>query len=251
MITLQELSDGLDIELNARAINDFCPNGLQVEGGPQIQKVATAVTASLLTIEKAVEARVQALVVHHGIFWNRDPYPIVGVKKKKLQLLLDNGISLLAYHLPLDMHTALGNNWKAAMDLGWTNLEVVFTPDKLPLGVKGTFKPRPVEDFKELMEKYYGHVAHAAIGKKQEVSSGMIISGGGYRFLDVAAGEKVDCFVTGNFDEPAWHQAFELGINFFAMGHSATERVGPIALGNYIQERWGIPTTFLDVYNPF
>lgn len=251
MITLQELSEELNKELNIGTVADFCPNGIQVEGSPNIEKIATAVTASLLTIEKAVEAGVQALIVHHGMFWNRDPYPIVGVKKKKLELLFGNKISLLAYHLPLDMHTVFGNNWKAAVDLGWTSLEPVMTPDKMPLGVKGCFSPRSVDTFKNQMETYYGHDAHCALGKKQEVATGMIISGGGYRFLDLAAAQNVDCFVTGNFDEPAWHQAYEMGVNFFAMGHSATERVGPIALGEYIQTRWHIPTVFLDVYNPF
>ncbi len=251
MITLQELSSGLERELNASAINDYCPNGIQVEGSPTIHKIATAVSASVATIEQAVEAGVQALIVHHGMFWNRDPYVITGTKKKKLQLLLDNNISLLAYHLPLDIHPLLGNNWKAAIDLGWENLEPVMTPDKIPLGVKGKFTPRSVEEFKKQMEEYYQHDAHSAIGKKGRVSSGMIISGGGYRFLDIAATQQIDCFVTGNFDEPAWHQALEWEINFFAMGHSATERVGPLALEKYIKEKWGIPTTFLDVYNPF
>ena len=45
-----------------------------------------------------------------------------GVKRDKLKILLEKGISLLAYHLPLDAHMEFGNNWKAAKDLGLPTL---------------------------------------------------------------------------------------------------------------------------------
>ena len=32
----------------------------------------------------------------------------------KIKLLLDHNIALLCYHLPLDAHQEIGNNWKAA-----------------------------------------------------------------------------------------------------------------------------------------
>ena len=251
MITLQELCEHLDHRLEIDRFKDGCPNGLQVEGTGEIGKVATAVTSSVNVVRKAVEAGVQVLIVHHGMFWNRDEFPIVGTKKEKLELLIKNGISLLAYHLPLDAHRELGNNWKAARDLNWSDLEPFGELDGNHIGVKGRFPRMSVNRFQRQIEEYYGHQAHVAAGGASEVRSAALISGGAYKAAVQAAKEGIDCFITGNFDEPVWHTAHEEKINFFAMGHSASERVGPMALGEYIKESLGVETVFLDEENPF
>lgn len=251
MITLQAFCEYLEILLEPRLFPDFCPNGLQVEGAPAINKIATAVTASVAVIERAAEEGVQALLVHHGIFWNKDSFPITGTKKKKLALLLKHNISLIAYHLPLDAHHSLGNNWKAAMDMGWQNLEPFLITNGQGLGVKGSFPEMPVEVFKDRLEKYYNHPAYMALGGKSKVRSAALISGGAHRNLLDAVDARVDCFITGSFDEPAWHQAQEEKINFFALGHHATETVGPKSLGEYVQKELGVSTVYLDYDNPF
>lgn len=243
---LKELQVQLDLLLNAALFKDYGPNGLQVEGKEKIQKAATAVSATRKAIEEAAEQGVDALIVHHGLFWNKDPYPIVGAKKEKLQLLLENGISLFAYHLPLDAHTGLGNNWRAARDLGWDNLESF-----QEFGVKGSFSPLSIEDLLTLLEKYYAHNATAALFGKKKVMSAALISGGAYKELAQAAREGVDCFITGNFDEPAWSVAQEERINFLALGHAATERVGPRALAEFIRKQLDLEAFFIDTDNPF
>lgn len=248
---LKDFSAHLDAYLNTDQFKDYCPNGIQVEGEGSVKKVATAVSADLQTIKRAVEQGVDALVVHHGVFWNKDPYPIKGVKKTKLQLLLDAQISLLAYHLPLDAHREIGNNWKAAFDLGWENLEPFGELNGEPIGVKGTFAITSIEELIQKVETYYGHAAAVALGGKRTVSSAALISGGAYRELSSAAQEGVDCFITGNFDEPAWGTAYEEGIHFLALGHSATEKVGPKALAEHIYKEWGIESQFIDSENPF
>ena len=251
MITLQELCGHLNKHLEVDSFKDGCPNGLQVEGAREIRKIAMGVSSSLNVITKAVESGAQALVVHHGLFWNRDDFPIVGTKRKKLALLIENNISLLAYHLPLDAHKELGNNWKAANDLNWSELEPFGEYDGRFIGVKGKFPKISRQDFQKQIEKYYGHAAQSALGGNSVVGSCALISGGAYRAASQAAKEGVDCFITGNFDEPVWHTAFEEEINFFAMGHSSSERVGPKALGNYIESKFGVETVFLDEENPF
>lgn len=251
MITLQAFCQYLETLLQPRLFSDFCPNGLQIEGGPAIYKIATAVTASQAVIESAVRENVQALLVHHGIFWNRDSFPIVGTKRNKIALLLKHNISLIAYHLPLDAHSIVGNNWKAAKDMGWKNLQPFLVVNGQALGVKGTFPETPVELFKQNLEKYYGHHAAAVIGGKSNVKSAALISGGAHRNLLDAVEAKVDCFITGSFDEPAWHQAHEERINFFAIGHHATETVGPMALGKHLQHELGIDNVYINENNPF
>lgn len=251
MITLQELYTHLDQKLEITAFKDYCPNGLQVEGLNEVRKVATAVTSSLKTIQEAVELGVDVLIVHHGLFWKGDPFPVTGTKREKLRLLIENNISLLAYHLPLDAHQELGNNWKAALDMGWKSLEPFGEMDGNFIGVKGSFSPISVENLQEQLEVYYQHPAHTACGGNQKVTTAALISGGAYRYATEAAKEGIDCFITGNFDEPAWHHAYEEGVNFFAMGHSATERVGPKVLAEYLYSTLGLKTLFLDVENPF
>lgn len=251
MVTLQDLSLYLNDLLHVERLTDYCINGLQVEGDTKIMKAATAVSASLDTIEEAVELGVQALIVHHGLFWNQDSHAIVQVKRKKIKLLLDHGISLFGYHLPLDAHQEVGNNWKAARDLGWYDLQPFGKFNGVEIGVKGKFSPRPREAFRVELEKYYVSSSHSALGGKEIVESAALISGGAYKSLSDACREGVDCFITGNFDEPVWNQAFEEKINFFALGHTATEKVGPKALAEALERRFGIACRFIDTDNPF
>lgn len=251
MISRQHLCTYLDELLRTDAIPDYCKNGLQVEGCNEIQKLATAVSASLETIEQAAIKGAQALLVHHGIFWNSDPHEIIGVKRKKLALLIQNNISLFAYHLPLDAHILYGNNWKAAMEMGWQDLMPFCHVNGVPIGVKGKVSKQSKENFQKNLENYYRHPAHCALGGKEIIETAALVSGGAYKYISQAVEEEVDCFITGSYDEPVWNQAFEENINFFALGHSATERIGPRALGEHLKEKFGVETFFIDTENPF
>ncbi len=244
---LSHLNDYLQVSL----FSDYCPNGIQVEGKQRISKVATAVSASVKIIEEACRRDVDLLIVHHGMFWDKDPYPVLGPKKRKLELLLKHGISLAAYHLPLDAHREVGNNWKAAIDLGWSGLEPFGYYRGLPIGVQGSFSKMPREKLQAALEAYYGQKAAVAFGGKEMVSSCALVSGGAYRQIEEASQKGVDCFVTGNFDEPAWHMAHEGAVNFFALGHAATEKVGPRALADYLRRVHNLDAVFLEELNPF
>lgn len=251
MLKLEDMQTFLDQLLPSNGVNDFCPNGLQVEGKPQISKIATAVSANIETLEAAIEKEVDVLIVHHGIFWHRDSHVIYGTKKKKLQLLLEHEISLFAYHLPLDMHPKIGNNWKAALDMNWKNLQPFGFIEKSPIGVQGTIQPCSRDEFKKKLESYYNHPATYAWGGNEEIRSVALISGGAHKSILEAAQKGIDAYITGSFDEPVWHQAKEEGVNFYALGHSATERIGPMALAYEIQQFLNLPCEFIDVFNPF
>ncbi|MBS0603960.1 MAG: Nif3-like dinuclear metal center hexameric protein [Verrucomicrobia bacterium] len=250
-MTLQDLFLYLQNLLSPADLADYCPNGIQVEGNRQVKKICFAVSASLAAIDEAVKRGADALIVHHGIFWNKDPYVIVGTKRDKIERLLNHKISLLAYHLPLDAHQRVGNNWKAAFDLGLDDLEPFSPLGKTFIGVKGKMAPTNVESFRKKLEAYYGHPAHVALGGKREVSSAAIISGGAHRSIEEAAEAGVDCFITGSFDEPVWDIAHERMVNFFALGHYSTERVGVLALMTELQKQFRIPCEFIDLFNPF
>ena len=118
MVALKELVDYTNKLLDVTSFSDYCPNGLQVEGGGQVQVLVSGVTASMALIEAAAAAGADALLVHHGCFWKGESPCVTGMKRRRLQALLDAGISLLAYHLPLDAHARLGNNTQLARVLG-------------------------------------------------------------------------------------------------------------------------------------
>ncbi len=251
MITLQALSLFLDQLLSPSSIQDYCPNGLQVEGKGGVKNVAVAVSASLEVIEAAVKMKADALIVHHGMLWQKDPLPIIGPKKEKLRHLLEHGISLFAYHLPLDAHIQIGNNWKASEDLGWKDRSAFGVHGNTSIGVKGQFAPMKIDEFRILLETYYGHPAQCALGGKSVVSSAALVSGGAHWDIIQAADQGVDCFITGSFDEPIWDIAHERKVNFFALGHYATERVGVMALSKLLIKQFGVASSFIDVANPF
>lgn len=246
MLTVNELTSYLDQYLQVDAFKDYCPNGMQVEGKQEIHKLGFAVSATLDTLEEALANNCDALVVHHGLFWKGDSYVIERSLKRKLKLLLNHDLTLFAYHLPLDAHQTVGNNFAAAKELGWKDLK----PFQV-YGVQGTFDAMPIEGFVKSLESFYGHSAHVALGGKEHVSSAALVSGGGYKFLKEAACSQVDCFITGNFDEPAWGLAFEEKIHFVALGHSATEKIGVQKLQKHLSEKFTLETQFLDLFNPF
>lgn len=252
MITLQDLLQYLNQLLQPELFSDVCPNGLQIEGKSKISRIAFAVSASLATIKQAVLIKADALIVHHGIFWDKTSAVLLGPKKQKLQLLLENEISLIAYHLPLDAHQTIGNNWKAARDLGLIHLQAFGSIGANKIGVKARLKKAAlVEVFQEKLEVYYGHVAHTALGGKKQIASAAIVSGGAHWIIEQAIQEGIDCFITGSFDEPIWDLAYENGIHFFALGHFATERIGIQSLKQIATKHFSVPTNFINLFNPF
>ena len=113
-IALRSLVEEANRFLNVASINDYCPNGLQVEGRPQVQKIVSGVTASQALLDAAVEAGADVVLVHHGYFWKGEDACITGVRQRRIKTLLTHDISLLAYHLPLDIHPQVGNNVQLA-----------------------------------------------------------------------------------------------------------------------------------------
>ena len=84
-------------------------NGLQFEGKSEINKIGAAVDAGLVPFQKAIHAKIDFLIVHHGMFWS-PPLPITKNNKEKLKLLFDSEMNIYGAHLPLDAHEDIGNN---------------------------------------------------------------------------------------------------------------------------------------------
>ena len=85
---LQVISDYLNTLMQPEKFNDYCPNGLQVEGKSEVNKIVTGVTASMALLEAAQLAKADMILVHHGYFWRGESLPIVGIKKRRIQFFI-------------------------------------------------------------------------------------------------------------------------------------------------------------------
>ncbi len=72
------------------AKDDFCHNGLQIEGSKDVSHIVCGVTISKRLIEAALERQAEMIVVHHGLFTFDMPNPprITGYMKDRLKLIL-------------------------------------------------------------------------------------------------------------------------------------------------------------------
>ena len=249
-IALRTLVDEADRFLNAARISDYCPNGLQVEGRPQVRRIVSGVTASQELVDAAVEAEADVLLVHHGYFWKGEDARIVGMKQRRLKTLLANDISLLAYHLPLDVHPEVGNNVQLARELDIT-VEGPLDPDNPKVvGLLGSLaEPLSARDFARRVQEVLGREPLLIEGTNTVRRVGWC-TGGGQGYIDQAIAAGVDLFLSGEASEQTFHSARENGISFIAAGHHATERYGVQALGDYLARRFALEHLFIDCPNP-
>lgn len=246
-----ELISYLDSLLNAKQIKDFCPNGLQVEGKPQISKLVTGVTASEALIDAAIEQQADAILVHHGYFWKGEAYPIVGMKKNRIAKLIKHDISLIAYHLPIDVHSELGNNAQIGKLLELTNVRpaLEFSPEGIIMCGEYS-KAKPLNEVTGQVKKVLDREPLTSNGRNADVKSVAWCTGGGQSYIDQVAELGVDLFITGEASEQTIHSSRELGIDFIAAGHHATERYGVKSVGAHLANEFGLDVQFIDIHNP-
>ena len=244
----ESLRNALDTLLEPARFRDYCPNGLQVEGRAQIARVVSGVTASLALIEHAVAAQADAILVHHGLFWKGDDMRIVGTKKRRLELLMEHGINVFAYHLPLDAHAKLGNNAQLAQRLGFTVTGRFADQD---IGFLGKLKkPVPAKVLQSSISEALGRKALVVGPVGKVVKRIAWCTGGAQGYFDAAIAAGCDAFLSGEISEQTTHLAREAGVPFIAAGHHATERYGVQAVGTWIQSTFGIEHQFVDDDNP-
>lgn len=240
----------LDQYLDSRG-RDYCPNGLQVEGKTEIRKIVTGVSACRELFVRAREAGADAVLVHHGIFWEGMPRTLTGFQLRRVAELIQGEMSLIAYHLPLDRHAGVGNNAVAGREFGLTGLEPFGFHDGLPVGFKGRFPDSiPASDLVDRCRRIYGQEPLTFLGGPDVVSTLGIISGGAQRDVYTAIADGLDAYITGEVSEWVMNVAREAGIHYLAAGHYATERLGIRKLGEHLRERFGVEVEFVDVPNP-
>ena len=250
-INNKQLLQLLNQILSPDRIKDYCPNGLQVEGQSQINKIVTGVTASQALIDRAIAKGAQAIIVHHGYFWKGEDPCVVGMKKRRLQSLLAHNINLYAYHLPLDVHSKIGNNAQLAKLLGIEVTDGLERGNTTSIAMQGVFKqPISVDQLTNRIQQQLQRQPLVEKVSDKLISSVAWCTGGGQNYIDLAATQGIDAFITGEASEQTIHTAREMGIHFFAAGHHATERYGAKALGELLAAEHGLDTEFVDIDNP-
>lgn len=249
-VTLTELLTAANALLSPERFQDYCPNGLQIEGKQQIKCLVSGVTASMALLEAARDCGADAIVVHHGYFWKNESPVVTGMKRKRLQLLLQNDISLLAYHLPLDAHPELGNNVQLARQL---DIEITggLQSGANPIGNVGQLREAmSPENFIGKISRRLGRAPQFIAGGDHAIRTVAWCTGAAQNYIDQAAELGVDAFISGEISEQTVHSARELGLHFIAAGHHATERYGVRALGEYLANQLRIEHRFIDIDNP-
>jgi dinuclear metal center YbgI/SA1388 family protein len=244
MINNKDLSNYCNNYLNVDNFADYCPNGLQIEGKPEINKIIAGVSANIDLIQRAIEESADALIVHHGYFWKNENQSITGTKRNRIASLINNDINLFAYHLPLDAHPIVGNNYQLAKILKINNPkpikdtlvwvgEVDLTLQSLSENITRKLQRKPM---------IFGDI-------NRNISRVCWCTGAAQDKIDVAIDFGADLFISGEVSEQIPAIAKESGISFISAGHHATERYGVQALGKHLSDKFDLDYYFIDIDN--
>ena len=245
-MALRTVVEHLDGYLRIAEVPDYptALNGLQVENGGEVTRVAVAVDAVQATIDAAAALGADLLIVHHGLFWDGNQ-PLTGRRFHRVRALLDAGIAVYSAHLPLDVHPEVGNNVLLARALGIVPDGTVGSYKGQPVGVAGRLEMRREALVARLDELLGGRVKLIPGGPERTARVG-VITGGGAGEIEAVRAAGIDTFITGEGAHHTYFQAEEGGMNLLLGGHYATETWGVKALGAHLQDRFGMPWSFID-----
>ncbi len=230
--------------LNVKNFEDFCHNGLQVEGNDAVSKVVTGVTLSMKLIRKAEERKAEMLIVHHGFFVRDIPSPLQlkGLYKERIKALLLNDISLAGYHKPLDAHPVIGNNISLCKLFGLKKCKPV------DVGFVGELdKDIEILEFKRMVDSKLNARSTLLLSGKKKIKKVGIISGGSSPYFEQALENGADVFIGGDLREEVVRKIEETGFNFINAGHYNTEKLGIQNLGKLIEKKFKIKAEFVDI----
>ncbi len=250
-VPLVTLSAHLDTLLRTAEIPDYpgALNGVQVEHEGPVTACALAVDASLPTIEGAIAAGANLLVVHHGLYWS-GVQPLRGRFYQRARRLLEHDIAVYSSHLPLDLHPTLGNNHLFARALGLDPHPGFARFQEITVGVLGEADIETstlVARARTIAEREGGSVVAVGADNGRRTRRWGLCTGAGASSdtLREAAGLGLDTLIVGEGPHHTGVEAQELGIAVLYAGHYATETFGVRALGEELTRVFGLPCTFV------
>jgi dinuclear metal center YbgI/SA1388 family protein len=248
MVKLNELLHYTQLVMQVDTFKDYCPNGLQVEGKPEIKKIVTGVTACMALLEAAKQAEADLILVHHGYFWRNEDARVVGIKRNRLAFFLKHDLSLVAYHLPLDVHSEFGNNVQLGRVLGIQPIGFAGETNLVAYGA--LTQPIKLQLFADQLEATLQRKP-IFIGNPQKLVQQVAwCTGAAQSYMNVAMELGVDVFISGEISEQTTHQSLESGVSYISAGHHVTERYGVQAFGEHLAEKFNLQHEFIDIANP-
>jgi dinuclear metal center YbgI/SA1388 family protein len=245
---INSIIEYLDDLLDVKRFNDYCPNGLQVHGRDEVKKVVAGVTASLDFLKTAQAAGADTVLVHHGYFWKNEDATVTGLKKKRIEFLLQHQMNLIAYHLPLDAHPELGNNAQLAKIL---DLQIDGNATQQNLVMLGHLpQAKLLAEFSQQIAKKLKRNPMVIGSANKPIKKVAWCTGAAQGYFHQILSEQVDAYITGEISEANFHIANESGVAFISAGHHATERYGVKALAQQLEQQFDIQTSFIDIDNP-
>lgn len=244
MANLNEIVAWLDKELKISEIQDYpgSMNGLQMENDGAVNRIVSAVDASLAVIEEAAKNG-GLLLVHHGMFW-QGSQPLIGPFFQKIRLAIQGNLAIYSSHLPLDMHQTMGNNVLLAVAVGITDLEPILVKNGWPMGVAGKWKGSR-EELVCAVENAVGRIPHLCSGGNGDIERVAVITGGAGSEVGKIAALGIGAFITGEGPHWSFIEAEERGIDLIYAGHYATETFGVKYLGQQIAGKFGLHHKFI------
>jgi len=249
--SLADIAQHLDALLRTAEIPDYpgALNGIQVEHTGPVRRCAVAVDASLRTIQGAIDAGANLLIVHHGLFWS-GAQPLRGRFYERIHRLITNDVAVYASHLPLDLHPALGNNALLAAALGLEPTEGFARFQSVEVGVSGAADVDTsilADRMRAIAEREGGSLVAVGVTPGRRTRRWGICTGAGASSdtLREATLRGIDTLMVGEGPQHTAVDAPELGIAVLYGGHYATETFGVRALGAEVERAFGIPWSFI------
>ncbi|MFV1996261.1 MAG: Nif3-like dinuclear metal center hexameric protein [Verrucomicrobiales bacterium] len=247
MAALDEIVSYLDGLLRIEEVPDYeeALNGLQLGNGGEISRIGAAVDACSPVIERAIEAGIDLLIVHHGLFWG-GAQPIVGGLYQKMKGALEGNLAVYSAHIPLDVHPDFGNNALLARALGLVDPRPFFDWKGIQLGLRATAEGGRAALVASLEKATGGGAVHLCPGGPESIREVGVITGGAGGEISQVAAAGIDTFITGEGPHWSYTAAEELGVNILYGGHYATETFGVRALAQHLGAREDLPWEFID-----
>lgn len=245
MVNLSDIVSFCDNRVRKSETADFpgAENGLQVSNNGTVTKIGAAVDAGLIPFEKAIEAKVDFLIVHHGLFWSPIT-PITGVNYKKIQTLIDGNLAVYGCHLPLDAHPEIGNNALIAKKLGLKLSEWFLPYQGINIGLITEGLETRNELLSRLKQLFPKEIIAIEYGSKTPRRIA-ICSGSGNSAINELTKAGVDTLITGELRQNHFNIAQEQKLNLYACGHYATEVFGVQELAQEVAKKFNLPYEFI------
>lgn len=253
MTTATKLAAFLDELLETREFPDYpgALNGLQLQHRGPVHGIAAAVDFSRRTIDAAIAADANFLLLHHGMFWDGRGR-LVGSVYERLRLLFEHDIAVYASHLPLDANPSVGNNALLAAALGLMPSSRFGSYGGVPIGVAGDTSLPTLEllERADQFAKTLGGNARASYIDEERVSRRWAIltgAGAGTAEIQEAEERNIDTLIVGEGPHHTTVNAPEAGLVIIYAGHYASETLGVRALAQRLSEEFQLPGAFLMV----